>query len=365
MLYFFLSLSNLKIGVSYVGSMLFVFGHFWRNSSLPVTVENLSNSFIPAENETHERLPVLDLSDFYSEDEKVKQAFIQAVGDALQKYGFFALTHHGIPDAKVDKALDSAKEFFTLSDPLKRKYENIALNRGYKGFQPARKDKIADLQEYWHVGREISQEQCQKLKIPVIQSNVWPENLKGFRENMLGLYETFENSGSAVLKACSLYMGEKEDFLESITENGDSIMRVIHYMESPQNAHPDKIWKAPHKDPNLLTMIAGISMEGLQIQRPDGSWMSVVSTPDMVIVSASNMLESLSNGLYKSTPHRVINQHNCSRYSIPFFYHVRRDVNIGPRESAINKTKGEALYPSITAEESLSKHNWFLKNKKN
>lgn len=72
------------------------------------------------------------------------------------------------------------------------------------------------------------------------------------------------------------------------------------------------------------------------------------------------MLESLSNGLIRSAPHRVIiSQPNASRYSIPFFFHVQRDLPIGPVPECLEKTGENPLYPMQTAEEALQNHNWF------
>lgn len=154
-------------------------------------------------------------------------------------------------------------------------------------------------------------------------------------------------------------MGENVDFLSKMTEYSDSILRFIHYLDVPSDVYENLIWIAPHKDPNLITFIYGITSAGLEIQRPEGSWLKVEYIPGQVIVSGSNMLENLSNGLFKSTPHRVMTYRNQSRYAIPFFYHVRREVDISPTKKAIERTGGKALYPSLTAEKALEGHHWF------
>lgn len=130
-------------------------------------------------------------------------------------------------------------------------------------------------------------------------------------------------------------------------------------LDVPPDAYQNLTWKAAHKDPNLITFIYGITSAGLEIQRPDGSWLKVEYIPGQVIVSGSNMLENLSNGLFKSTPHRVMTYRNHSRYAIPFFYHVRRELDISPTEKAIERTGGKALYPSMTAQKALEGHHWF------
>lgn len=298
-------------------------------------------------------IQVLNLDDFLSKDENIRQQFIQNIRTSLGEEGFFALKAHQIKDENVEAAYGAAKDFFALPLADKKQYEGIALNRGYKSFNLQRQDKAPDLQEYWHVGRELSAPQEQP-----IDPNVWP-NLSNFKKPMLTLYRNMDETGQVILQAISLAMNENPHFLGSITDQGDSVMRIIHYLDTPTIPNSSLSWKAPHRDPNLLTIISGITDEGLEIQLKNGSWLTIPHDKETVIVSASNMLESLSNGLFRSTPHRVIQKSQGDRYAIPFFIHVKKNVNIGPRDAAIQMTGGKALYPSMTAEESLKVHKWF------
>jgi isopenicillin N synthase-like dioxygenase len=175
----------------------------------------------------------------------------------------------------------------------------------------------------------------------------------------LNLYHAAECLSNLLLEACALSFGEKQDFLIDKTLQGDSILRVIHYKEKGSENPADLAWKAVHRDPNVLTLIMGISSEGLEIQRPDGSWLPVPMIEGAIIVSASDMLEHISNGYLKSTPHRVLNKVNTSRYAIPFFVHFSRDTILTPSTKAIEKTGGISLYPSLAVKEALESHNWF------
>jgi isopenicillin N synthase-like dioxygenase len=65
------------------------------------------------------------------------------------------------------------------------------------------------------------------------------------------------------------------------------------------------------------------------------------------------MLQNLTNGLLKSTTHRVRNpdQDRNRRFSIPYFVHPRPDVDLSPRPNCLEETGGEAIYSNITAGE--------------
>jgi isopenicillin N synthase-like dioxygenase len=66
------------------------------------------------------------------------------------------------------------------------------------------------------------------------------------------------------------------------------------------------------------------------------------------------MLQSYSNGYYKSTTHQVINTEiNKSRYSMPYFVHPRSEFNISPRSQMVEKF-GKSNYPKLMAGEYLN-----------
>ena len=304
-----------------------------------------------------EKILVLDLNHYFSDHQDEREKFIEQFGNALHTTGFVMIKNHQISQQNIDAASHSSRAFFDLPEEDKLQYQGKEVNRGYKGFTTQQSHKKSDLQEYWHVGPTTQLNN--HLNIPEIKKNIWPNEIDSFEKNLSTLYEEIREKGQPILEACSLYMGKEKTFLSEITEHGDSVMRFIHYLpsEDPSN---EKTWKAAHQDPNLLTIITGVSMEGLEVQTKDGNWITVPYHPDTIIVSSSNMLESLSNGLIRSAPHRVvIQQSNKSRFSIPFFYHVQRNLSIGPQKESILKTNGDANYFEQTAEESLKGHFWF------
>ncbi|HSM83407.1 MAG TPA: 2OG-Fe(II) oxygenase family protein, partial [Nodosilinea sp.] len=65
---------------------------------------------------------------------------------------------------------------------------------------------------------------------------------------------------------------------------------------------------------------------------------------------------NLTNGLFKSTTHRVVNPRNSSqaRLSMPFFVHPRAEVDLTPVDRLIERTGGVSLFPPITAEAYLA-----------
>ena len=73
-------------------------------------------------------------------------------------------------------------------------------------------------------------------------------------------------------------------------------------------------------DYGLLTLLAQDHRGGLQVKRLDGSWIEVAPTPGVIICNLGDMLERLTGGQYRSTPHRVRNVSGESRISFPYFF---------------------------------------------
>ncbi|CUI15871.1 conserved hypothetical protein [Candidatus Protochlamydia naegleriophila] len=302
-------------------------------------------------------IKVLNLSDYTEGNAQQKAVFVKELKESLNQEGFFALKTPLVSQTAIDRAYESAAAFFSLPAQEKARYQGLLLNRGYKGFKLEPSRKVPDIQEYWHVGREFVQPQ----DLPyTIAPNLWPAVPCDFKPHMLAVYGQLEEVGNILLQAISEAMGERADFLLAETYQGDSILRVIHYL--PEK-HADLNWKAPHRDPNLLTIIAGITDPGLEIQQADGSWLAIQQKSPLLVVSASNMLENLSNGLFKSTPHRVVQKESKDRYAMPFFIHLRKDSHLAPRPASIKQTGGVARYPSLTVESALRDHHWFEKAK--
>ena len=164
-----------------------------------------------------------------------------------------------------------------------------------------------------------------------------------------------ESMSSELLAAASLYLGKPESWLPDMSHNGNTILRVIHYPALGENSPEGAVRSAQHEDINLITLLVGATADGLQVMDHDGTWIEVEGNHDHIIVDSGDMLQNLTNGLFKSTTHRVINPPDATsdRYSMPMFVHPRDDVDLTPLPEFVEMTGGESLYDSITAGEYL------------
>ena len=82
----------------------------------------------------------------------------------------------------------------------------------------------------------------------------------------------------------------------------------------------------------------------------------ITALPNQLVVNVGDMLERLTNGVLKSTIHRVVNPPrelmNTPRYSIPFFMHPRSEMSLAALPGCITSSNGKQ-WEDITAGEFL------------
>ena len=303
-------------------------------------------------------IPVLNLQDYLSDDETRNNKFVQELGEALIDIGFFSLTGHGIDLDHIDKAYAVAEEFFALSPETKAKYENQdgPKQRGHIpfGIEAAKGNPTPDLKEFWQTGRTLRED---NIHFDAIPPNIWPDpDLPDFQPTIDGLYRKMDHVGVLLLEACALYLGKEKNWFVDMAQDGNTILRVIHYPPIAEDADPNAVRAAQHEDINFITLLVGATADGLEVMDHDGSWIAVEGKHDHIIVDTGDMIQNITNGFYKSITHRVVNPEDAKgdRYSMPLFVHPRPDVDLSPRPEFFDRTGGEAKYPNITAGEYLA-----------
>ena len=297
------------------------------------------------------RIPTVNFADMMG-DANEQNRFVQAVGDSLKEIGFFALEHHGIDLELIEQAYSQGDAFFSLPRSVKQGYlqPEISHQRGYTAFgvEHAKDNDAPDLKEFWQNGRTHTG----NGQVPTYPQNVWPEaHAPGFKPVIDGLFEQMEALAQHILSACSTYLEKPANWLSDMSQEGNTIMRIIHYPPVGDDAPPGAVRSAAHEDINLITLLVTATADGLQVMDHDGSWIEVEGDARYIIVDSGDMLQNLTNGLFRSTTHRVVNPKDTStrRFSMPMFVHPRNEIDLTPRPEFIAQTGGTPLYPSITA----------------
>ncbi|MGK0367868.1 MAG: isopenicillin N synthase-like dioxygenase [Thermoproteota archaeon] len=269
-------------------------------------------------------VPKLSLLSYVQGDEVEKEKFINELMYGLKEYGFIVLKDHTVDQQIIKDAYAKIHEFFHLDVKIKEKYisHDGGGQRGYTAFgiEHAKDSEAPDLKEFWHTGREVPKDHRWHEMYP---DNLWPSEIEGFESIIQTLFDSLSHTSLILLEAIGKGLDVSENFFKEMAQDGNSILRPIHYPPVPNDADRKSIRAAAHADINLITLLVGATSSGLQLQDKDGSWLNVDSEEGELVVDSGDMLELLTNGVLPATIHRVINPEDTSkdRYSIPFFVH--------------------------------------------
>jgi len=306
--------------------------------------------------EKQRNIPVVDLSSFVNGSDEQKQKFVAELGSAFHEVGFVGVINHGIPKKLVEEFYAQSKAFFSLPIVQKRSYEisGLAGQRGYTSFgkEHAKHSDVPDLKEFFQIGQFVEESHPLKSEYP---DNVNVTEVPTFYQKGKELYQSFERAGAALLRAIAIYLKLPEDYFGEQIEDGNSILRAIHYppiTEEPKSA----IRAEQHEDINLITLLVGASAGGLQLLNSNNEWLDITPEEDEIVINVGDMLQRLTNNYLKSTTHRVVNPPkqfwHVPRLSIPFFLHPKSRMDLTCLESCVTETN-PLHYESMTAGEYL------------
>lgn len=290
-------------------------------------------------------VPVISLKDFHSAQKSTSLLFTDNLFSALKDYGFVTLVDHPIEIKDLQLAYSEMRAVFQMSPETKARYIDThpGFQRGYTplGTEHAKDQTVADLKEFWHVGRD-----------GLLPENIWPSEYPHFKTIMQKVFSQLEFVCLQVLQALTPALDLPQDYFDNLTGNGNSILRLLHYPPIPADADPRAVRAAAHEDINLITALVSATSAGLQLKDRDGSWLDVVAPENSIIIDAGDMLARITNEVIPATTHRVVNPEgaNISRYSMPFFMHPHPEAML----TCLQSCKGSgAKYPDILSQDFL------------
>lgn len=298
-------------------------------------------------------VPELQLNQYIEGSPKDRKDFITQLFQGLKYYGFIVLKDHPIPLDLLNKAYELSEALFRM--PVEKKQTYISkVGGGQRGYTPFGKEhakdaQVPDLKEFWHVGRELEPSHPYGKEYP---ENIWPQELPEFKPTFLELYKELDRIGEIVLEALTGPLEIPTNYFKEMIQDGNSILRLLHYPPIPEGVDPRCIRAAAHEDINLITILVSASASGLELLGRDGKWLPIETDPNNLIVDSGDMLSRITNEVIPSTTHRVVNPEgkNQSRFSMPYFIHPHPKAVL----RCLDSCRGEkALYPDILAQDFL------------
>jgi isopenicillin N synthase-like dioxygenase len=307
---------------------------------------------------SREDIPVIDFLPFLHGGPAERLAVARKIGDAAKRIGFFYVTGHGVPAALIADVYAQAKRFFALPPEQKAEIaiEKSACHRGWfsvggENLDPEKQKAAGDFKEGIKIGRDLARDHpLVAAGTPLHGPNQWPSNLPGWRETMQTYYDAMEALGRELLHAFALALEIPETYFDAWLNTPMTTLGPLHY--PPQSGHitEAQIGAGAHTDYGCLTMLAQDDSGGLQVRARSGVWVDAPPVQNSFVVNIGDMMERWTNGVFTSTPHRVINVSGRERYSLPYFFDPDFDAPVICLESCVGDG---AKYPPTTAGQHL------------
>lgn len=270
------------------------------------------------------RVPIIDVSSLRQET-KNTQAIAKELRKACTKYGFFYISNHGISEQLQQDLETLSHQFFQLSLDEKMQINMTLGGKAWRGFFPVKGELTSgkpDLKEGIYFGSELDDtDKRVKAGLPMHGANLFPTQILAFRKTVLEYIKAITQLGHQLMQGLSLSLGlDKDYFSGHFTNDPLTLFRIFHYPSAEKKPDDANLWGVgEHTDYGVLTILKQDSVGGLQI-KSQGKWLEAPYIPNTFVCNIGDMLERMTGGYYRSTPHRVKNRTTKSRLSFPFFF---------------------------------------------
>jgi isopenicillin N synthase-like dioxygenase len=130
------------------------------------------------------------------------------------------------------------------------------------------------------------------------------------------------------MEILGLSLGLSEDYFQKhYTQDPLILFRIFHYPPDPAPQTSESWGVGEHTDYGLLTILKQDNCGGLQV-KSQARWVEAPPVPQSFVCNIGDMLDRMTGGLYRSTPHRVRNVSGRNRYSYPLFFDPGFDTEV-------------------------------------
>jgi len=302
------------------------------------------------------RLPVIDVSPLFREDGRAIEHTAREIGRAARSTGFLYVSGHGIPDTDIAEVYRQAARFFALPEEQKLRLR-VGSRQHHRGYVPVTDrglyaDEVGNRRyEAFDMGLEISADDPDTRDSFLLGPNLWP-SLPRFREVLSGYYGAISRLAARLCLAFELDLGLTPGFFAERMRKPTSQLRLIHYLKNGTPTSESDMNMGAHTDYECFTILHQ-SERGLQVMDLEDNWLQVPPIPGTFVINIGDMLEAWTNGVYSSTPHRVVNN-GRERFSIPFFAAADQNVIVEPLPQFVSDERPAAYQTLVAGDHLLS-----------
>jgi isopenicillin N synthase-like dioxygenase len=303
---------------------------------------------------TFHEIPQIDLAPLFDDSDTGIHKVAMQMREIFTKVGFAYIYNHGFPEELVAAAFRASEQFHALPQEIKMKIKQNKFFRGYMSSTSSilkvstlGEAKKPNQSEAFILAHDVDADDADFLgQTNLAGPNQWPENFPEFKKIISEYNSKMLALSKKLVQVFSIAFELELTSLDKYFTKPTTFMRLQYYPEQPDIIPEDQFGIAPHTDYGFLTILAQDNRGGLQVRNHQGEWIEAPPKPGTFVLNSGDMLKRLSNDIYISTPHRVINRTGAKRFSIPFFLEPNMHAEIAPLDelcSAENPSKYESM----------------------
>jgi isopenicillin N synthase-like dioxygenase len=258
-------------------------------------------------------IPIIDVSALVSPGGDVGRV-AHEIRRACTDHGFFYVSGHGIAPALQHRLETLSHAFFALDEPSKMAIRMERAGKAWRGYFPVGGELTSGRPD-WKEGLYLGSEDGSDDPRPLHGANLFPA--EELRDVVTAWMQALTTLGHRLMDGVARSLGLPPDhFARTWMHDPTILFRIFHYPPRP----PAHSWGVgEHTDYGVLTILLQDDVGGLQV-KSRGRWIDAPPVPGTFICNIGDMLDRMTGGLYRSTPHRVQNTSARDRYSFPFFF---------------------------------------------
>lgn len=293
-----------------------------------------------------ERLPVIDMAPLFGVDGAARAAAAAEIARACADLGFFYVSGHGADIAPLAR---EAARFFALPEAKKMEIAMARGGRAWRGYFPVGGELTSgkpDLKEGVYFGEELGADDARvAANWPMHGANLSSAHAPALLPAARAYMAACAHAAHALMEGIALSLGlDARYFADAYTARPTMLFRIFRYPPDKLEGDDSQWGVGEHTDYGLLTLLAQDDIGGLQVKTRDG-WIEAPPIAGTLVCNLGDMLDRLTGGYYRSTPHRVRNVSGRERFSYPFFFDPAFDARIEPLPArAQHSASGQARW---------------------
>jgi isopenicillin N synthase-like dioxygenase len=282
------------------------------------------------------QVPVVDVASLVARSSRQELA-AEEIGRACRDTGFFYVVGHGVDAQLVARLEELSRRFFALDGETKMRIRMSLGGRAWRGYFPVGGELtsgVPDDKEGMYFGSELADDDPRvRSGAPLHGRNLFPD-IDGFRETVLAYIAALSELGHALMRGIARSLDLDADyFARQYTGDPLVLFRIFNYPALPPASEARSRWGVgEHTDYGLLTILKQDDVGGLEVKSRQG-WVAAPPIDGSFVCNIGDMLDRMTRGLYRSTPHRASNRTDRDRLSLAFFFDPSFDAQVKPIET--------------------------------